>query len=144
MYKMSYESWFNDFADKHKVILDKLIKNNLSKDEIIDYFDFDNMVKEENDFCPLYKDNKKCHDIKELNCYLCACPNFRFNDAGIKTYNDKKILSECEINNGAKFAGDGVVHQDCSSCTVPHHKAYVRKNFDLDWKNVMTECNLNL
>lgn len=140
---MSYESWFNDFAKKHKVIVDKLVTNNFSKDEIIDYFDFDNMVKEENSFCPLYKDNKKCHDMESLNCYLCACPNFRFNDAGIKTFNDKKIMSECDIDNGEKFAGDGVIHQNCSTCSVPHHKSYVNKNFDLDWKKIMKECNLN-
>ena len=47
---MSYESWFNEFAQKHKVIVDKLINNNFSEAEIIDYFDFDNMVKEENNF----------------------------------------------------------------------------------------------
>jgi len=140
---MSYESWFNEFAQKHKKIVDKLVLNNLSSAEIIAYFEFENMVKEENDFCPLYKEPKKCHDMKELNCYLCACPNFRFKDEGIKTYNDKKILSQCNINNGETFAGDGVIHQDCSTCTVPHHKSYVNKNFDLDWKNIMKECNLN-
>ena len=139
---MSYESWFNDFAKKHKAIVDKLLVQGLGKEEIIDYFDFDNMVKEEDDFCPLYKDNKKCHEMDSLNCYLCACPNFRFNDECIKVYNDKKILSECDINNGETFTGDGVVHQDCSSCSVPHHRSYVSKNFDLDWKKVMHNCNL--
>lgn len=141
---MSYEVWFNEFALKHKAIVDKLLRNNLSQTEIIEYFDFDNMVKEENDFCPLYKDNKKCHDMEELNCYLCACPNFRFKDDGIKEYNGKKIFSKCDINNGKAFAGDDVIHQDCSSCIVPHHKSYVNKNFDLEWKKIMKECNLRL
>jgi len=139
---MSYESWHNEFANKHKKIVDKLIAKNYTQEQIIDYFDFDNMVKEENDFCPLYKDNKKCHDMESLNCYLCACPNFRFNDAGIKEYNGKKILSQCDINNGEKFAGDNVIHQDCSSCTVPHHKSYIRKNFDLDWRKIMKQTNI--
>ncbi len=141
---MSYESWFNEFATKHKAIVDKLINNDFSKDEIVEYFDFDNMVKEENDFCPLYKKNKKCHDMEELNCYLCACPNFRFNDEGIKIYNGKKILSECEINNGEKLLAEDKIHQNCSKCTVPHHKSYVKKNFDLDWKKIMNRCNLNV
>ena len=140
---MSYESWFNQFATKHKAIVNKLVKKGLSNEEIIEYFDFDNMVKEENDFCPLYKENKKCHNMKELNCYLCACPNFRFNDEGITTYNDKKILSQCNINNGEKLFGGGGIHQDCSRCTVPHHKSYVRKNFNLDWKKIMQHSNLN-
>ncbi|WP_455757326.1 hypothetical protein [Sulfurimonas sp.] len=137
---MSYSSWFNAHAKKHKEIVDKLVACGNTKDEIIDYFEFDNMVKNEIDFCPLYKDNKKCHDMKNLNCYLCACPNFRFDDDGLGTYNEFKILSKCDINNGDEFAGKGVIHQDCSSCTVPHHKSYVKKNFDYDWKVIMKKC----
>ena len=139
---MSYTSWFNEHATKHHAIVQKLVNKNFTKEQIINYFDFDTMVKMENDFCPLYKTNTKCHDMDELNCYLCACPNFRFNDDGIKEYNDKKIFSECNINNGKKLAFEDKIHQDCSSCTVPHHKSYVKKNFDLDWKKIMKESNL--
>ncbi len=139
---MGYSSWFNKHADKHKKIVDKLVAKGFTKEQIIEYFDFDNMVKMENDFCPLYKEPKKCHDMESLNCYLCACPNFHFNDEVIGEYNDSKILSKCDINNGEKFAGKGVIHQDCSSCSVPHHKAYVEKHFDLDWKKIMSECFL--
>jgi len=139
---MSYSTWFNEHAKKHKKIVDKLVVKGYTKEQIIDYFDFDSMVKNENDFCPLYKEPKKCHDMKSLNCYLCACPSFRFNDKGLDIYNKMKILSRCEIDNGEKFAGKGVIHQDCSSCTVPHHKAYVKKNFDLDWKKIMSECQI--
>ncbi|HIP51520.1 MAG TPA: hypothetical protein EYG94_05450, partial [Campylobacterales bacterium] len=63
---MSYIKWYTEHGEKHKVIMDKL--THLSDDEVIAYFRFDNMVKNEPDFCPLYKDNKKCHDLKELNC----------------------------------------------------------------------------
>ncbi len=139
---MSYTTWFNEHAAKHKKIVDKLVAKGYTKEQIIDYFDFDNMVEKENDFCPLYKEPKKCHDMESLNCYLCACPNFRFNDNGLGTYNEYKILSKCEINNGEKFAGNGVIHQDCSKCTVPHHKAYIEKNFNLDWKKIMRECQV--
>jgi Zn-finger protein len=137
---MSYTSWFNAHATKHMSIVKKLLSKGYTKEQIIDYFDFDNMVKEENDFCPLYKEPKKCHDMESLNCYLCACPNFRFDDEGLGEYNNSKILSKCSINNGKKFAGDKVIHQDCSKCSVPHHRAYVEKNFDLDWRNIMSEC----
>ena len=139
---MGYTTWFNKHADKHKKIVDKLLKKNYSKEQIIEYFDFDNMVKEELDFCPLYKDNKKCHDMESLNCYLCACPNFRFSDEGLGEYNGFKILSKCDINNGEEFAGKGVIHHDCSSCSVPHHKSFVEKTFDLDWKKIMSKCSL--
>ncbi len=50
------------------------------------------MVEKENDFCLLYKDNKKCHDYEDLNCYLCACPYFRFDDEGISKKRGKNCL----------------------------------------------------
>ena len=141
---MSYSSWFDAHATKHKKIVDKLVACGKSEDEIIDYFDFDNMVEHENDFCPLYKDNKKCHDMDELNCYLCACPNFRFNDDGIKKVDDKTQYSFCGINS--KYGKQGVygdkIHQDCSGCLIPHGKFYIKKYFDLDWKKIMQKCSL--
>ena len=140
---MSYKDWFNKHSKKHRTIVDKLIKQNLSQDEIIDYFDFDNMKQNEIDFCPLYKQNKKCHNIKNLNCYLCACPNFRFNDNGIATYDNHKILSKCSINNGKQIGSkSGNIHQDCSSCTTPHHKSFIQKNFSLDWRSIMNRCQI--
>ena len=140
---MGYSDWVKNHAKKHKKIVDKLVAKKYTKEQIIDYFEYDNMVKEENDFCPLYAKNKKCHDMEYLNCYLCACPNFRFNEDGLGTYNEFKILSKCDINNGEKFANKGVIHQNCSKCTVPHHKPYVEKHFDLDWKKIMKRCNLD-
>ncbi len=137
---MSYLDWFDAHAIKHKKIVDKLQKLNYSKEEIVEYFNFDNMVKKEIDFCPLYRDNKKCHDMDELNCYMCACPNFRFNDDGLDSYNEFKILSKCDINNGEEFLGHGVIHQDCSTCKVPHHKSYALKNFSLNWREMMKNC----
>ena len=78
--------------------------------------------------------------MEKLNCYLCACPFFRFDDNGLANYNDKKILSRCDINNGEKlFCGD-VIHHSCSKCTVPHHKSFVLKNFSLDWREIMYNC----
>ena len=102
------------------------------------------MVKNENDFCPLYKDNKKCHEMESLNCYLCACPNFRFDDKGIKEVNNNTQYSFCNIDSkdGRQGVYGDKIHQDCSKCTVPHHKIYVEKNFDLDWKKIMSSCEL--
>jgi len=139
---MTYTKWFEAHSKKHEKIVQKLVKSGYSKEKIVEYFDFDNMVDTEVDFCPLYKDKKKCHDMDELNCYMCACPNFRFDDNGIGTYNEFKILSNCDINNGKEFAANGVIHQDCSSCSVPHHKAYVLKNFSLSWQEMMKECKI--
>ena len=62
---MSYSSWFDAHATKHKKIVDKLVAKGYDTQEIINYFDFDNMVKEEFDFCPLYKDNKTQNTVNK-------------------------------------------------------------------------------
>ena len=141
---MGYSDWVSKHATKHKKIVQKLLAQNYTKEMIIEYFDFENMKNKEVDFCPLYAKNKKCHDIKSLNCYLCSCPNFRFNDDGIKKIKAKTQYSFCAINS--KDGRQGVygekIHQDCSGCSVPHHKEYVEKHFDLDWMQIMKPCQL--
>jgi len=131
---VSYKSWFENHAQKHKEIIEKL--DNFSDDEIIKYFQYDNMVKKEIDFCPLYKDNKKCHDMEDLNCYLCGCSNFRLSNR----------TSHCDINskygNSIK-SKDDFIHQDCSGCNIPHGRFFVLKNFDLDWEKIMSKCKIN-
>jgi Zn-finger protein len=127
---LTYQEWHADHAKKHQKIMQKL--SYLSDDEIIAYFDFDNMVKNEPDFCPLYKDNQKCHPMEKLNCYLCACPYFRVGET--KSYCD--IDSE---NGGSMMAPDGYIHQDCSKCTVPHKEKFVKKIFSRDWHEIMCE-----
>jgi len=123
-----YKDWFEEHAIKHKKIMDKL--TNLSDDAVIEYFRFDNMVENEPDFCPLYKEPKKCHDIKELNCYFCACPNFRLTP--------KKSFCDIDsINGGSIKSKNGFIHQDCSKCSVPHKEVYIKNNFDRNWKNSM-------
>jgi len=136
---MLYVSWYQTHGEKHKAIMAKL--THLSDDEVIAYFRFENMVKKEPDFCLLYKEEKKCHDMEGLNCYLCACPNFRFDDDGFKTVEDKTLYSTCSIDSkdGAQFISDDAIHQDCSGCLVPHHEAYIKKVFSRDWFKIMKE-----
>lgn len=140
---MGYQTWFKEHGNKHKLIVDKLSEQGLQKDEIIEYFDFENMVDKEPDFCPLYSKNKKCHDINKLNCYLCACPYFRFNEAGFEKKNNKTVFSNCSINSKKGRLGEygDKIHQDCSKCTVPHKEKFVAKNYDLDWFVPMTSCD---
>ncbi len=125
---MTYEEWINEHKIKHQKLVSKL--SYLSDMELVKYFDFDNMVKYEPDFCLLYKENTKCHDMETLNCYLCACPLFRLG----------KTKSFCDIAsvNGGEFVGpDGFIHQDCSGCTIPHKIPYIEANFDKDWGSIM-------
>ena len=134
---MTYRSWFDAHAKKHKNIVDKLVAKDYTQEQIIEYFDFDNMDKNENDFCLLYVDHKKCHKMNKLNCYLCACPYFRFNDAGLKKEGEVTIYSECTIGRGDIFSYEDKIHHDCSNCVIPHKKAYIKKCFDLDWKRIL-------
>ena len=136
---MTYLSWFQSHGKKHKAILKKLAQ--LSDDEVIAYFRFENMVEKEPDFCLLYKEKKKCHDMEVLNCYLCACPNFRFKDEGFKKFEGKTLFSTSHIDSkdGAQYILDDAIHQNCSGCLVPHHEAYIKKVFDRDWFKIMKE-----
>jgi Zn-finger protein len=130
---MSYTKWFKNHAKKHQDIV-----KNIDKSDPIEYFKWENISKTNIDFCPLFAKNKKCHNTKDLNCYLCACPNFRFNDDG------KKVKSWCSINSvdGRQIEHNGIVHQDCSGCTIPHDKDYIKDHFDVDWLNIMKDCKI--
>ena len=136
---MSYKQWFDAHAAKHAAIMEKLTR--LSDEEVIEYFRFENMVVNESDFCPLYAENRKCHDTEELNCYLCACPNFRFNDGGFSTEEGKTIFSTCSIESpdGDRYVSDTAIHQNCAGCIIPHRESYIKKVFDRNWLTIMKE-----
>ncbi len=136
---MSYKQWFDAHAAKHAAIMEKLTR--LSDEEVIEYFRFEKMVVNESDFCPLYAENRKCHDTEELNCYLCACPNFRFNDGGFSTEEGKTIFSTCSIESpdGDRYVSDTAIHQNCAGCIVPHRESYIKKVFDRNWLTIMKE-----
>lgn len=141
---MSYIDWYNNHALKHKKIIEKLLSQEYTKEQIIEYFEYEKMAENEKEFCPLYEKSEKCHDTKYLNCYFCACPHFRFKDSGVKKVGDKTKYSFCSIDskNGSEGIYGDAIHQDCSKCLVPHTKKYVTKNFDLNWKKAMGECSL--
>ena len=136
---MTYEEWFIQQGNLHANVMKKLTDKSI--DEVIEYFRFDNMVKNEPDFCPLYKDNKKCHDYDDLNCYLCACPNFRFKMEGFEEVEGRTLFSKCNINSkdGAQYKGDNYIHQNCSGCIVPHRAKYIKNKFSRDWFEVMKD-----
>ena len=133
-----------EHAKKHKKIVDRLVTNGLNKQMIIEYFDFENMKEKERNFCPLYAQNKKCHDMQKLNCYLCACPNFRFSDAGIKRVDKKMQYSYCNIKSkdGRLGVYGDKIHQDCSHCTIPHTQEYISQHFDLNWTKIMKKTEV--
>ena len=140
---MSYSQWFTEHGKKHKKIIEKL--SHLNDNELIEYFKFDNMVKNEPDFCPLYADNKKCHDNEALNCYFCACPNFRFRDNGFEKRDKQTLFSTCNINSkeGSQYISEDAIHQNCAGCFVPHSQSYIKKYFTRDWFDAMKQVNNN-
>ena len=134
---MSYKKWFLQHASKHKAIVDTL--SHLSDDEVIEYFEYEHMRQKHPDFCPLYAKDKKCHDMDKLNCYLCACPYFRFDDDGLYQENGKIRYSVCfiEAKGREDFIKGDAIHQGCTRCTLPHQKSFVKKHFNRDWLEVM-------
>ena len=128
---------YTDWADKHlasrQEIQGELEAHGCSREQVIDYFDFDSMVVNEPDFCPLYKTNTKCHSTGKLNCYLCACPHFKCADEPLETRIDgTKVFSVCMIasTKANTFNSDGNIHCDCSSCLVPHNTSVALKHYD--------------
>ncbi len=111
--------------------------------EKIEYFNYSNLKIKEPDFCPLFAQNKVCHEMENLNCYLCGCPNFRFNDEGFREINGKKVLSYCSIDSkdGRVLETPTAFHQDCSNCQIPHHQKFIEKNFDNNWLEIMNQTN---
>ena len=134
---MTYMQWFESHATKHKAIMDTL--TDLSDEEVISYFIFENMKNKHPDFCPLYADNKKCHEMEELNCYFCACNHFRFSDEGLAKEGACTRYSLCHIDakESCDFVSDDAIHLDCSNCEIPHKKSVIHKYFSRDWREVM-------
>lgn len=138
---MTYSQWFTMHGNKHRELTQRLLGEGLVREEIIAYFRFENMAEKEKDFCELYATQTKCHEMENLNCYLCACPNFRFTQ-NPPLKEGKLIHSHCSIESkdGAVFEHENNIHQDCSGCIVPHHESYISKHFDIEWLQVMKEC----
>jgi len=134
---MSYKKWFIRHSQKHKKIVNSLLKRGFGKKAIIEYFYYENLKLKEPKFCPLFVKDKKCHDMKNLNCYLCGCDNFRFNDRGFKKIDDNLLVSYCKLNLGDKIISKGKIHHNCSNCQVPHKKRYISKKFNFYWGEVM-------
>ncbi len=124
---MTYEEWEQAHEIKRDNIVQKL--SGLSVEEITDYFSYDNMVKAEPNFCGLYAQNKKCHDMQDLNCYNCGCPYFQYDDKGLSKKGTATVYSKCTINakESAEFKTEDAIHLDCSNCTIPHTAVAAKK-----------------
>lgn len=126
---MTYTEWKTSNKEKKVKILLKL--HNKTNVEIAEYFSYKNMVKNEKDFCSLYKENLKCHDMDNLNCFHCGCPHFQYTEdkTGLFTQDGLPVLSKCNVNaiQSKQFTATRAIHQDCSDCLIPHTFLYTTK-----------------
>jgi len=130
---MTYSSWLDDNRKKVAAIRGRLDKLGYTPEAVVAYFDYDNMRVQEPTHCPLYESGTKCHDISELNCYLCGCPFFLFNDtAPYKVENGLEYYSKCAVDSrkAGEFIHDNKVHCNCAGCVVPHSKSVALANYD--------------
>ncbi len=106
----------------------KFIEQHIQR--IINEFDFENQKKKFPDKCPCYKEGK-CHNIKELNCFLCYCPEY---DNSVKEGGCKINSSKGKWVFNEKLAKGKI--WDCSDCDYPHKKEviekYLRKLFGIE------------
>jgi hypothetical protein len=137
---MTYREWYGEFARRHREIVKRI--DTAEAETLIDYFRYENMRERHPGFCPLYAEGKRCHELENLNCYLCGCPHFRYCDEGIDEIGGKIRYSLCAIDakEGKTFETDTAIHQDCSDCPLPHLSGFIRRHFDRDWAAVMAEC----
>jgi Zn-finger protein len=133
---MTYSVWYESHVTKRNALICSLKESGFSDRDIVDYFKWSNMVKVQPTYCGLYAENKKCHTLNELNCLFCACPYFKYNDAGLFEDEGKTVFSLCSIDSkfGTDFVHECSVHQDCSLCLIPHTKHFAYK--------YITEINL--
>lgn len=134
---MGYQNWMKTFSSKHTEIIARLQTAGFTVQEMIDYFEFENMRIHETSFCPLYAKNQKCHDTEYLNCFLCGCPLFRADDQGLSYEGENTVYSKCNIGKGSFSGKNGKIHQNCSNCIIPHRKKFINAYFNTDWKQIM-------
>ena len=106
--------------------------------EIIEAMSFYKRSRRNPEKCPYYQQNPPiaCHSINELNCLLCACPN----------YNSKTLEGGCNVNSKK---GKYVYHQnlpmgkvwDCSDCQVNHSKKEIKKYLERNLEKLIDISN---
>lgn len=127
---MTFKAWREDYEKRRDKVLEKLFGS--TKEQVVDYFMYDNMVKNEQDFCPLYEAGAKCHNMDNLNCYYCACPFFvASDDEPLEILEDGfEVMSKCAVNSKFAFAytsKDQKQQCDCTNCKLPHRKIFIMK-----------------
>jgi len=126
----NYRKYKKIFVDRRLEVVRKLLNKGMSEEEILEYFLYPNISKQEPDFCILYGCGEVCHSLPKgkLNCFGCYCPYFEmvvWNDG------EKDITGRCAMGSEymtifSTATGDHLL--DCSNCWFPHEEAEVKKS----------------
>jgi Zn-finger protein len=95
----------------------KLIEERI--DKLISEWNFEVRKKYHPKECTCYSQDKKCHNIKDLNCLFCLCPHYYLNveEGGCKINSSKgKFI---DTPNGKIW--------DCSDCYFLHKPENIKK-----------------
>jgi len=123
-YQQSLEIW----SQKHiQTILQELKQADIQLtpeniEKIIQQTNYSTRSQNHPTACPVYLPNSKpCHeDIKQLNCFLCACPNYT-----------SQLPCACKIDstNGTYYQNPNIPGGevwDCNRCITPHTQEFLR------------------
>jgi Zn-finger protein len=96
---------------------------------IVEFMSFRKRSQREAD-CPYYNQGRSCHpEIKDLNCFLCACPQYESEkqEGGCKIKSTKGFYIKSPISPKG-------IYWDCSDCAAFHSprsvEIYLRKNIE--------------
>ena len=128
---MTYSEWQTENSAKRSKLQRKLESWGLNQKQVISYFNYDNMRVNQPDYCGLYKTNSKCHQMDNLNCYLCACPHFVIHNPPLPA-GKNELHSTCSISSrfAETFTTDNSSHCDCTNCTIPHTEKAALANYE--------------
>ena len=146
---MQKNNILENWARKRKVrvirrIFESGLEFNVEKvPQIVREMSYENQKMKNPSDCPCYS-SKPCHtNVDDLNCFLCACPNY-------DTKNKDKVgfIGGCKIGSlkgvylSNIYSGNrnlGFLIWDCSNCTIPHScefaENFLRKDFE-EYKKV--------
>jgi len=123
----------------HELRLEKIDISYENILKIIEAMSFERRARRNPEKCPYYQGPslQSCHNIKDLNCLLCACPN----------YNSKELEGGCRINS--KY-GKWTYHPnlpagrvfDCSDCKINHSKREIEKYLTKNLGKLIALSNL--
>ena len=125
---MTYSDWHTKYIESITALISSLPYDRV--EDIVNYFEYENMRSHHPSHCPLYSEALRCHDVRPLNCLFCACPHFQYSNTPLSAPSDgTKTMSICTIGSkqARRFTHDNISHCDCSQCYIPHTTSHIRK-----------------